>query len=116
MTEDLNGQIAQCLFGWRWQADAQLWRDPEGLYCDAQAFRRRLPAYTIDPRATALVWQWVEEQAVPLLAVEYQYGEERITCVLQIAARGLVEGTGATWPEALCRAAVALAAALEGTP
>lgn len=59
-TRDLDTQIAVHLFGWRWLGDAQLWRDPDGLVYDVAAFRRRLPAYSRVPDATALVWQWLE--------------------------------------------------------
>ena len=109
---DLHAEIAVRLFGWRWDAAVQLWRDPDGVYRSAAEFRRRLKAYTTDPAATALVWQWVETRGMPVLAVEYAYGDEAITCGL-VYARYQPEGTGATWPEALCRAALALAEALD---
>jgi hypothetical protein len=115
VSETLEGQIAQRLFGWRWQADASLWRDPDGLYCDAATFRRRLPAYSTHPAATALVWQWVETRGAPLDRVTFEYlvmEEEGLCCTVH-CGRGDVEGYGATWPEALCRAALALAEQME---
>lgn len=113
---DLHAALAQRLFGWHWQADAQLWRDPDGVYRDAATFRRRLPAYSIEPRATAEVWQWLETRGDILHVVHFDYhcsGEDgALCCVIQL---GRFEGAGhgATWPEALCRAALALADALE---
>jgi hypothetical protein len=104
ISETLEGQIAQRLFGWR--CAGVDWTDAEGLW------HRTPPASTTDPAATARVWQWLERQGMPLLAVEYTYGDEMITCCV-VYARFQPEGTGTTWPEALCRAALALAAALE---
>lgn len=96
MHDDLNAQIAQRLFGW----------EPKGP----------LPAYTTDPAATARVWQWLERRGAPLDLVQFEYQameEDGICCTLQ-CGRGDVEGYGTTWPEALCRAALAVAEALEG--
>lgn len=101
MSENLDAKIAQRLFGWTYAARA----------------------YTTDPVATAEVWQWVEtrERLLTHIAFSY-YGDEArgdVMCTLTLNARDegttllTVEGpSGATWPEALCRAALALAAAL----
>lgn len=114
--DDLHAQIAQQLFGFTVQPGVHgltLWHDAAGTLHHA------IPAYTTDPAATALVWQWVERRCGPLLHgvhVTYAHdGEEGPFCRCMIVyGRQDASGTGATWPEALCRAALALAEALEG--
>jgi hypothetical protein len=95
---DLHAQIAQRLFGWTYPARA----------------------YTTDPAATAQVWQWLETRALPLQGVQFEYRAAGMHCFLLYADIEIVWADGATWPEALCRAALALAEALtereEATP
>lgn len=114
----LHAQIAQRLFRWAWHEDAQLWRDPDGVSRDAATFRRRLPAYTTDPAATARVWQWLEQsqgETVEAIYFEYYHGTATLVCLITCThVPEPFEGTGASWPEALCRAALALAEGLEG--
>ena len=121
-TTAIHVEIAQRLFGWRWDAAAQLWRDPDGVYRDDATFRRRLPAYTTDPAATARVWQWLEGHRIRDLSFHYDDPKAPIGGILCHMTWTRTNGTytfffhaGATWPEALCRAALALAEALEHT-
>lgn len=107
---DLHAEVALRLFGW--SCDGVDWNDAEGLW------HRTPPAYSTDPAATALVWQWMERRGAPLDLVQFEYQameEEGICCTLQ-CGRGDCEGYGASWPEALCRAALALAEAVETSP
>jgi hypothetical protein len=86
-----------------------VWRDPAG---GGQA---ALPAYTTDPAATAQVWQWVEAHGMEDLSFHYdQPGVVgcQLSYASQVTAYDFVFTVGATWPEALCRAALALATAL----
>ena len=112
--QDLDAQIAQRLFGWEPNLYG-VWGKPLGA--NRYAIEAHLPAYTTDPAATALVWQWLEAHG-PLLHgvhVTYTYdGEEGpyLRCMI-VYGRQDCSGTGATWPEALCRAALALAEALK---
>ena len=78
---DLNAQLAQRLFGWRYDPATGLWLDPTHTWVPAW----NIPCSTTDPVATAWVWTWLERQGMPLLAVEYEYGEETITCHLLYA-------------------------------
>lgn len=121
----LDTQIAERLFGWEPHTDMVLvdparprfgrreftsWQGPAGEH------RLVPPAYSTDPAATALVWQWLETQdRITDLHVSFSYGREgNVWC--QIAQYGsiytLAHEQGATWPEALCRAALALAETL----
>ena len=112
----LHAQLAQRLFGWRYEADAGLWRDPDGVYRDGATFRRRLPAYSTNPAATAQVWQWLETHGMEDLSFHYDRPVEvgcQLSYASQATAYDFVFTVGATWPEALCRAALALAQALE---
>jgi hypothetical protein len=119
---DLDAQIAVHLFGWRWLADAQLWRDPDGLVCDAQTFRRQLPASSRVPEATALVWQWLEG-LTRVREIYFGYDltskTRAVGCDIVYSGRKKTDrwdcarGKGPTWPEALCRAALALAELLK---
>ena len=111
---DLNTQIAQRLFGWRPHPEEpeEWWLLPDG---DARIL---VPAYTTDPAATAQVWQWVEEQGHGALLhrISFGYyveGEEWpfYGCVITLG-QGQSDGSGATWQEALCRAALALVTGL----
>lgn len=101
----LNAQIAQQLFGWTLFPGDGWWEDGNGR------MHRHLPAYTTDPAATALVWQWLETRGHPLGALTFAYIEVYVQCtvvLLDVSA----QGTGVTWSEALCRAALALAEAV----
>lgn len=114
---DLSTQIAVHLFGWRCPgSESGVWRDPDGLVCAAVTFRRRLPAYSRVPDATALVWQWLETHHAPAQwKVTFAYGPETVWCRIDggpDVERFALEN-GATSSLALCRAALALAAALE---
>lgn len=102
-TRNLHAEIAQRLFGYTWIPQTEVWM---GKPC---------PAYTTDPAATAQVWQWLERKVHALQSTG-------LTISLVATAQGGwtylcflpgVEAQGATWPEALCRAALALAEALE---
>jgi hypothetical protein len=108
-TKDLDAQLAQRLFGWTLGLPGD-WNDAEGLWHGAP------PAYSTDPAATAQVWQWVEQQRLEdhrAWYVEYTYGLSDVVCTIIFTQR-FVDACGATWPEALCRAALALAEVLEG--
>ena len=110
-TTDLNAQLAQRLFGWtaRPAYGGKLWRDPWGTDL-------LLPLYTADPHATALVWQWVEESRGlqdGAIIFSYQGGQVRCRITRLNGLEVLAQEGGTTWPEALCRAALALAEALE---
>lgn len=108
--EDLHAQLAQRLFGWTW-VPKRGWHNAEGQWC------RAVPPYTTNPAATALVWQWLEAQQ-RYFRLEYLAWEDArgYRCAVldgtPLSFRSF-EGSGATWPEALCRAALALAEALE---
>lgn len=96
LRNDLDTQIAQRLFGWTYAA----------------------MSYATDPAGTALVWQWLETHGPLLHGVHVTYahdGEEGpyLRCMIAYGRKDC-SGYGATWPEALCRAALALAEALEG--
>jgi hypothetical protein len=114
ISETLEGQIAQRLFGWTWGRCSE--RCPyahEGYHTAEGAHVWRLPAYTTDPAATARVWQWVETRGMPILRIQVDYDAVLgIECIVQ-CGRLEVDGWGATWPEALCRAALALAERME---
>ena len=111
---DLNAQMAQRLFGWTWgRCSARCWYAQDGFHTADGAHVWHLPAYTTDPAATALVWQWVETRGAPMHRILMDYLDgEAILCTIQMG-RHDVEAEGATWPEALCRAALAMADALE---
>lgn len=110
---DLHTQMAERLFGWRWEDAAQLWRDQGGVYSDVATFRRRLPAYSTSPAATALVWQWLEAwRDLQHVTFDYWPPSSGVTCEVLVGVVS-AQGGGATWSEALCRAALALAEALE---
>lgn len=123
---DLHAAIAQRLFGWAWRSCATpcpfggsgstMGADHEGWHDAAGRFAFAPPAYTTDPAATAQVWQWLETRRTPLdlIAVVYWHARD-IQCAVQ-CGRLEVAGGGATWPEALCRAALALAEAVEEEP
>jgi hypothetical protein len=115
-TTALHAAVAQRLFGWTYTPHHTLpvsvWRDPAG---GGQA---ALPAYTTDPAATAQVWQWVEtlSMGVDYLKFDYYPTIPKVRCWVELYHHDDFlsgEGGGATWPEALCRAALALAQALE---
>lgn len=116
--QDLNTQIAQRLFGWTFHPDLALWQD------QWQNWRHPwgVPAYTTDPAATALVWQWLETHASHWI-VSYARRRGNLPHSHRVevweehrpwpahCAQGDVSGE--TLPETLCRAALALAEALE---
>ena len=107
MSEDLHTQIAQRLFGWT--CDGVDWTDAAGLW------HRTIPAYTTDPAAFVQVWRWLETRGSVLGAVYFDYTFEeplRVVCVVRLG-RHTAEEPGTTWQDALCRAALDLAAALE---
>ena len=52
--DDLNAQIAQRLFGFEWDEGLSCWLAPEPI-----VYAEGVPAYTTDPAATALVWDWL---------------------------------------------------------
>ena len=125
---DLDAQIAQRLFGWAIRScespcpfegsRSLMGAYHEGWHDAAGRFFFAPPAYTTDPAATAQVWQWVEaQQRDPVEAVYFEYyrGTGSLVCLITTTARPdrPCERTGATWPEALCRAALALAESLE---
>jgi hypothetical protein len=109
--EDLHAQLAQRLFGWRYEATERLWVAQAGQWPAWDP-----PAYSTDPVATALVWQWLETRGDILHTVHFDAHCSGAAgargCILQLG-RETVSGHGASWPEALCRAALALAEALE---
>lgn len=110
----LDAQIAQRLFGWKkLHYPPTFWAQWEGPRGDVT---ESLPAYTTDPAATALVWQWVEAQCdADSMAITFDYHLLTVGCHLtrwNVCDTLGVSGMGATWPEALCRAALALAEAL----
>ena len=123
--DDLNAQIAQRLFGWTWgRCHAQCPYAQEGWHTADGGHVWRLPASTTNPAATALVWQWLETGPwLCDICFPYHYDGKikprHVRC--EIAYRtgrkgtlhGCAKGIGATWHEALCRAALALAEALE---
>jgi hypothetical protein len=105
----LHAQIAQRLFGWTWRASADRWMTPD----DDPVLPEDLPAYSANPAAAALVWQWLEGQP-GFSGLTFSYGvQDGIECLVCFLDCRAFQGTGATWPEALCRAALALAQALE---
>jgi hypothetical protein len=109
-TTDLHAQLAQRLFGWDWDPHLRLWLDPAHYLWTEDD----VPAYTTDPAATAQVWQWVETREMLSIAFSYPHRlYAPVLCQISTAAHGTVTGDGTTWPEALCRAALALAEALE---
>jgi hypothetical protein len=111
--EGLDAQIAQRLFGWTWgRCSPRCWYTQDGFHTADGAHVWRLPAYSTDPTATAQVWQWVEQQAGGLLWIEFQYRDGFVACY-PMSARHEATGAGATWPEALCRAALAVAEGLD---
>jgi hypothetical protein len=110
MPDDLNAQIAQTLFGWAYQDG--LWGEPMGV--GLWTMHTRVPAYTTDPAATAQVWQWVEGQRVTSILFEYYaIPPHTVLCWINKGRSREQTGKGATWPEALCRAALALAKGVE---
>lgn len=110
--QDLHTQIAVRLFGWRWDQTARRWKHPDGPYQWGAVSGRLPPAYTTDPAATARVWQWLETRGLPLQGVQFAYHAEGIECVL-CYAQCAASGCGASWQEAVCRAALALAEAVD---
>jgi hypothetical protein len=116
MSDDLNAQIAQRLFGWRYDPTPDLWLDSTHRWVPAWD----VPLYSTDPAATARVWAWLERHGLEDLSFHYDRPGE-VGCQLSYASQAtdynFVYTAGATWPEALCRAALALAEALakEGT-
>ena len=111
MNDELNAQIAQRLFGWRADLAAGLWLNSMRRWVPEWD----IPLYTIDPTATAEVWRWVETQPqVGDLAFDLREKAPRVVCELNTAYGQLPyhRATGATWQEALCRAALFLAEAL----
>ena len=111
---DLDDQIAYKLlcFTLHRVEGYTVWRDAHG------GLHHTIPAFTTDPAATARVWQWLEahlparwrgEERVCELQVTWDPEGQHVTC--GIPPWGAYDG--ATWPEALCRAALALAEALE---
>ena len=107
--DDLHAQIAHRLFGWEWRP-RHGWYTADGQWC------RVVPAYTTDPAATALVWQWVEQQlGLPEWAITFDSWRGKVACRLSRdhGVDTLAQEDGATWREALCRAALALAEARE---
>ena len=111
-TTDLHRQLAQRLFGWTWNPVLQLWEDAaQGLWVAAD-----LPAYTTAPAATALVWQWVEQQrGLEDWEITFAYWAGKVACRLARVngVYTLAHEDGSTWQEALCRAALALAEMLQ---
>lgn len=66
--------------------------------------------------ATELVWQWVEARGIPVYEILFEYFGDHIDCCIELQGHPkyyAADGRGTTWPEALCRAALALAEALE---
>lgn len=112
MTDDLNAQIAQRLFGWRYNKGIwwQPYKDESGNYSGAGLAP---PAYTTDPAATAQVWQRVEHITRQIqnlrdlqdaFWIEFLHEDHQVTCYLYLDSKG----TGKTWQEALCQAALIL--------
>lgn len=119
--DDLDAQIAQRLFGWMYEGGTA-W-EPAFARAHGTSMkylpRRACPAYSTDPTATAQVWFWLETTgSMQDVTFHYHDPPSEVGCHLTYT---LSEGTdfhwvfcaGATWPEALCRAALALAEALE---
>lgn len=110
-TTDLHAQLAQRLFGFHDTAGVHgftRWKDAAGTVHHA------IPAYTTNPAATALVWQWVEAHEGRSIAFHYaSMFASPVLCQISTTAHGTLTGQATTWPEALCRAALALAEALE---
>lgn len=102
--DTLNAQIAQRLFRWSsYPCDGrQMWRDSWGN-------EQSLPMYVSDPAAIVRVWQWVEQQGTPVSQITFDYFGEAvgIECTVHLGYQE-TSGWGSTWPEALCRAALAL--------
>ncbi|HSF31902.1 MAG TPA: hypothetical protein VLK82_15670 [Candidatus Tectomicrobia bacterium] len=112
-TTDLNAQIAQRLFGWEYHDG--LWAEPSGPgdWC----MHVTPPAYSIDPAQAARVWQWIEALSVGVdyLKFDYYPSPPTVRCWIQLYHHEDFlgwQGGGATWQDALCRAALALAAAI----
>ena len=111
---DLNAQIAPRLFGWTLGRCRETCPyAQEGFHTADGAHAWRLPAYSTDPAATALVWQWVEQQrGLQDWTITFDYWAGKVSCRLSRynGVDTLAHEDGASWPEALCRAALALAA------
>jgi hypothetical protein len=141
-TIDLQTELARDLFGWQWRDDWQAWCPPDwpnrtamGLWQGQVqqemllALKRHggamwpgavplddrgrpiLPDYVADANATELIWGWIV-RCGGLGHVRFQFPPLRVLCVIAWGEAHQVEGTGSTRAEALCRAALALAAVL----
>lgn len=110
-TANLNMDIARKLFGFT-KVHAPFWRDSEGTHHHA------IPNYVENPAAAWEVWRWVagaapyERNSKEHRRVEMTFilrpDEHAVSCEIGYGFYAI----GATWQEALCRAALALADSL----